>query len=261
MPPIAELTRIEPVHLARLEAQGVFTTGILLEVSETTTRRQYLADQVDATTNDVLAWRDEALLLNLAGFGPDDHRLMIQAGLDGIRAILAIDLPTFRDRLAQAASALGAAAPPDLIVEGWWEQARTLDTLPAPEPPVTDPPPETGRSMLVGIGAFVLGVGSGMAIVAAAPYTLVLGPIEISTAAVIAPGLFLACGLLLGSLGGGLVSMAVLALTASLVAVVGAPDLSTSVSGGAVVVGGFSAGAVGYLAGRLGGRLTRARVG
>ena len=33
VPPITELTRIEPVYLARLEKQGVFTTGILLEVS------------------------------------------------------------------------------------------------------------------------------------------------------------------------------------------------------------------------------------
>ena len=32
MPPITELSRIEPVHLARLEKQGIFTTGILLEV-------------------------------------------------------------------------------------------------------------------------------------------------------------------------------------------------------------------------------------
>src|SRR5687767_15487065 len=37
----------------RLERQGTFTTGLLLERSETPTRRQYLADQVDATTNDV----------------------------------------------------------------------------------------------------------------------------------------------------------------------------------------------------------------
>ncbi len=48
MPPIDELTRIEPVYLARLEKQGVFTTGILIEVSETATRRQYLADHVKA---------------------------------------------------------------------------------------------------------------------------------------------------------------------------------------------------------------------
>ena len=46
MPPIGELTRIEQVHLDRLEHQGVFTTGMLLEVSETPTRRQTLADQV-----------------------------------------------------------------------------------------------------------------------------------------------------------------------------------------------------------------------
>ena len=49
MPPIDELTRIEPVHLDRLDHQGIFTTGLLLEVSETPTRRQTLADQVAPT--------------------------------------------------------------------------------------------------------------------------------------------------------------------------------------------------------------------
>src|SRR4029077_10999344 len=33
VPPIEELTRIEQVHLDRLEHQGIFTTGLLLEVS------------------------------------------------------------------------------------------------------------------------------------------------------------------------------------------------------------------------------------
>ena len=55
---ITELTRIEPVHLERLEHQGIFTPGLLLEVSETRTRSQTLADQVVATTNDVITWRD-----------------------------------------------------------------------------------------------------------------------------------------------------------------------------------------------------------
>ena len=85
MPPITALTRIEPIHLDRLEKQGIFTTGLLLEVSETRTRRQTLADQVDADTTDVLAWRDEALLLNLARFGPAEHALFIQARVDGLR--------------------------------------------------------------------------------------------------------------------------------------------------------------------------------
>lgn len=126
MPPITELTRIEPVHLARLEKQGVFTTGILLEVSETPTRRTYLADHVKATPNDVARWRDEALMLNLAGFGPTEHQLFIQAGIEGLHDLLAVDLDTFRERLARAAVELNWDAPPDLMLETWWEQARTL---------------------------------------------------------------------------------------------------------------------------------------
>jgi hypothetical protein len=127
MPPISELTRIEPVHLARLERQGVFTTGILLEVSETTTRRQYLADQVDASTNDVLMWRDEALMLNLAGFGVDAHRLMSQARIAGVGDILALPLDEFLARLTRAARDLQVEPPDDLTIAGWWEQARTLE--------------------------------------------------------------------------------------------------------------------------------------
>lgn len=127
MPPITELTRIEPVHLARLERQGVFTTGILLEVSETSTRRQSLADHVDASTNDVLSWRDEALLLNLAGFGADEHMLFVQARIDGVRATVELPLEAFKERLRRAARELGQEPPTDLAMEGWWEQARTLE--------------------------------------------------------------------------------------------------------------------------------------
>lgn len=127
MPPITELTRIEPVHLERLDRQGIFTTGLLLEVTETPTRRQTLADQVDASTNDVLTWRDEALMLNLAGFGPTEHMLLSQSGFAGLRDILAVDLETFRARVARGARELNLEMPSDLTLESWWEQARTLE--------------------------------------------------------------------------------------------------------------------------------------
>lgn len=126
MPPIAELTRIEPIHLERLARQGIFTTGLLLEVSETPTRRQTLADQVDASTNDVLRWRDEALLLNLAGFGSAEHDLFAVAGFDGLASVLRVDLETFSAAIARAAGRLQVTPPSDLVVETWWEQARTL---------------------------------------------------------------------------------------------------------------------------------------
>ena len=127
MPPINELTRIEPAHLDRLDHQGIFTTGLLLEVSETPTRRQNLADQLNATTNDVLMWRDEALMLNLASFGPAEHQLLIQAGIEGLRQILELPLDGFRARIRIAAIELKLDPPSDLTMEGWWDQARTLE--------------------------------------------------------------------------------------------------------------------------------------
>jgi hypothetical protein len=100
---------------------------LLLERSETPTRRQYLADQVDATTNDILDWRDEALMLNLASFGPDDHQLLLQARIDGLRDILRLSLDAFRERVHRAATELNTTAPTDLTLSGWWEQAKTLE--------------------------------------------------------------------------------------------------------------------------------------
>jgi hypothetical protein len=126
VPSIEQLQRVPEYHLDALERQGIFTTGLLLEVSETPTRRQYLADQIGATTNDVSAWRDEALLLNLANFGPAEQLLFTQAGIVGLSDLLALDLDAFRRRLHDAARVLGVEPPDDLIVEGWWEQAHTL---------------------------------------------------------------------------------------------------------------------------------------
>ena len=126
MPPIDELTRIEPVLLAR-STGGIFTTGLLLEVSETPTRRQTLADQMATDTTDVLTWRDEALMLNLASFGPDEHQLMIQAGIEGLKDILDLDLDAFGERVRRGAAELGMEPPSDLTIEGWWDQARTLE--------------------------------------------------------------------------------------------------------------------------------------
>jgi len=126
MPPIEQLQRLPPYHLDALNRQGIFTTGLLLEVSETPTRRQYLADQIGTSTNDVHAWRDEALLLNLANFGAGEQLLFSQAGIVGLSDLLALPLDGFRERLHRAARILATEAPPDLTIEGWWEQARTL---------------------------------------------------------------------------------------------------------------------------------------
>jgi hypothetical protein len=127
VPPIAQLQRVPLLLLQRLERQGVFTTGLLLEVSETRTRRQTLADQIQATTNDVNDWRDEALLLNLAGFGPEEQRMFTQAGIVGLRDLLALDRDTFGARLDRAARTLGLEQPTEIAVDGWYAQARTLE--------------------------------------------------------------------------------------------------------------------------------------
>jgi hypothetical protein len=126
VPPIDQLQRPPIVYIDKLLRQGIFTTGLLLEVSETPTRRQYLADQIQADTTDVNEWRDEALLLNLASVGPAQKELLLHAGIVGLQDLLALSLDDFRVRVGKAAHVLQVEPPSDLQLEGWWEQAQTL---------------------------------------------------------------------------------------------------------------------------------------
>ena len=67
-------------------------------------------------------------MLNLASFGPDEHQLFIQAGIEGLRDIL--DARPRRVRGARPhgrRGELGVDPPTDLTIEGWWDQARTLE--------------------------------------------------------------------------------------------------------------------------------------
>ena len=181
MPPITGLTRIEPVYLERLEKQGVFTTGILLEVSETPTRRQYLADHVGADLLDVRTWRDEALMLNLAAFGPAEHLLLSHAGIEGLEAILTLDLETFEERVRRSARELKVEPPSDLTMTGWWEQARTLETPPEPEQDVVG---DVGGVFLrFVLGLVIGGVGAGI--------SAVIAPRDPAIAAVLVVGLLM----------------------------------------------------------------------
>jgi hypothetical protein len=126
MPPIENLQRVPERALQRLERQGVFTTGLFLEVSETPTRRTYLADQVGVSINEINEWRDEALLLNLANFGPDQQRILTQARVIGLSDLLDLGPADFQDRVVKAAHTLGMETPSDLTIQGWYEQAQTL---------------------------------------------------------------------------------------------------------------------------------------
>ena len=117
---------INTTVLARLQAHGLFTTGLLLERTETPTRRQTLADQTDASPADVAEWRDEALLLNLAFFGPTEHELLAQIGITGVAALAATSWEAFESAVLRAAADLGYAAPDRLAVRSWWEQGQVL---------------------------------------------------------------------------------------------------------------------------------------
>ncbi len=126
MPPTENLQRLPQVALDRLLRQGLFTTGLFLEVSETRTRRITLADQIGVDITDIESWRDEALLLNLANFGADEQDILTQAGIIGLDDLLACDAAEFHDKVVEAAYTLRVEAPTDLTIQGWYDQAQVL---------------------------------------------------------------------------------------------------------------------------------------
>ena len=66
-------------------------------------------------------------MLNLASFGTDEQRLFTQAGIIGLRQLLALDRETLGTRLERSAQTLGMTSPSDITVDGWFAQARTLE--------------------------------------------------------------------------------------------------------------------------------------
>jgi hypothetical protein len=53
--------------------------------------------------------------------------MMIQARIEGLRDILRLPLEDFTDRIREGARELDLEPPTDLTIEGWWEQAKTLE--------------------------------------------------------------------------------------------------------------------------------------
>jgi hypothetical protein len=127
MPPTETLQRVPTVALERLLHQGLFTTGLFLEVSETRTRRIYLADQIGVDITDIDDWRDEALLLNLANFGAEEQRILTQAGIIGLSDLLACTAEEFAQKVNEAAYTLDVEAPTALTIQGWYDQAQVLE--------------------------------------------------------------------------------------------------------------------------------------
>ncbi len=68
-----------------------------------------------------------ALLLNLANFGPLEQRIFTQADIVGLQDLLDLDPGDFRERIGAAAFSLRLEAPTDLTIEGWYQQAQTLE--------------------------------------------------------------------------------------------------------------------------------------
>ena len=76
-------------------------------------------------------------MLNLASFGPDEHQLMIQARIEGLRDILDLDLDAFGERVRRGAAELGdgsAQRPHARGLVGPGEDARGRVGPAAPRP-------------------------------------------------------------------------------------------------------------------------------
>ena len=53
--------------------------------------------------------------------------LVAQAGIAGLDDLLHLSLDAFQARVRKGAVELKTDAPGDLTMEGWWDQARTLE--------------------------------------------------------------------------------------------------------------------------------------
>ena len=83
--PLSQIPGMEPEPQSELEAQGIHTTGQLLERTETKEMRTDLAQRIGISTHMLRTLIDRADLMRLPGIGSEMATLLQEAGVDGCK--------------------------------------------------------------------------------------------------------------------------------------------------------------------------------
>lgn len=128
---IEEIEGIGPAYAEKLSAAEVKTTDDLLKLCCDAKGRKATAEKTGVSTGQLLKWANMADLMRISGVGSEYSELLEAAGVDTVRELRNRNAANLAAKMAEVneTKKLTRTVPSEKVVEGWVEQAKTLDPL------------------------------------------------------------------------------------------------------------------------------------
>ncbi len=129
--PIDEIEGIGPTFGEKLKAAGVNNTGDLLKTCCDKKGRDGLAASTGISYDNLLKWANRADLMRINGVGKQFSELLENAGVDTVKELgtRRADNLTAKMEEINAAKKLARSTPKQDQVEGWIQEAKTMDPI------------------------------------------------------------------------------------------------------------------------------------
>jgi predicted flap endonuclease-1-like 5' DNA nuclease len=126
---IEEIEGIGPAYAAKLTAAGLTTVESLLEQGGTAKGRAAIAEKTEISEKLILRWVNHADLIRIKGIGPQYAELLEAAGVDTVKELRHRNAANLAVKLIEINEAknIAGTTPSEKQVEGWIEEAKTLE--------------------------------------------------------------------------------------------------------------------------------------
>jgi len=128
---IEEIEGIGPAYAAKLQPEGIKTTDDLLKLCCEADGRKAIAAKTGLGEAQLLKWANMADLMRISGVGSEYSELLEAAGVDTVKELRMRRADNLAAKMAEgnAGRKLTRALPPEKVVSGWIEQAKTLKPM------------------------------------------------------------------------------------------------------------------------------------
>jgi predicted flap endonuclease-1-like 5' DNA nuclease len=132
MAKIDEVEGIGAAFAEKLVAAGVKTTDDLLSTGATSAGRDKLADATGISGKLILEWVNHCDLMRLKGVGSEYSDLLEAAGVDSPAELAQRNAANLANTIAEVVAArpgIVRRAPTEAIIQGWIDEAKSLDKI------------------------------------------------------------------------------------------------------------------------------------
>lgn len=128
---IKEIEGIGPAYAEKLAEANITTTEALLAACRTPAMRSSLAEQTGFESRTLLDWANKADLMRIHGVGEEYSDLLEASGVDTVKELATRNAENLTAKMTEVNEEqnLVNALPSQSVVEGWVEQAATMEAM------------------------------------------------------------------------------------------------------------------------------------